>query len=82
MLTQENQHPEEEYGWPSSPVILREEICGESGLGNRGGATTASGILGPLGARKNGARYSQSYLLNFSSSIKEEDRPPKMAIFQ
>ena len=41
----------------SSPLIWQEEIPGERRHGTRGEATTASGILGHLGAKTNGARH-------------------------
>ena len=46
---------------------------------DRGGATTASGILGHLGATTNGARHIRKVILFCFS--RSRDRPPQMAIF-
>ena len=46
--------------------ILREEILGETRLGNPGRATTASGIFGHLGAKTNCARHSRKVIFSFN----------------
>ena len=49
----------------SSPSNLAEEISGDRTLGHRGGATTASGILGHPAAKTNCARHSRSVCFIF-----------------
>ena len=46
-------------------AILQEVMLGERRPGNRGGATTASGIPGHLAAKTNVARHWRKVILNF-----------------